>query len=94
MNTVQISPAEMVASLVSGTATHQAAAVQKVTSVRLNVYTLARVDALAAKAGRSRNEMVNMLLDVAVQEVYGNLGEEVIQDLQALEIVAHDLSKE
>lgn len=94
MNTVQFTPAEMVASLVSGTATHQAVAVQKVTSVRLNVYTLARVDALAAKAGKSRNEMVNMLLDVAVQEVYGNLGEEVIQDLQALEIVAHDLSKE
>lgn len=94
MNAVEVTPAEMVASLISGTATHQVAAVQKVTSVRLNVYTLARVDAMASKAGKSRNEMVNLLLDVAVQEVYGNLGEEAIQDLQALEIVAHDLSKE
>lgn len=80
--------AEIVAATVSGTGKQESIAVMRSISARIAITTLARVDALAQKSGKSRNEMLNMLLDVACEEVYNNLENEVIQELQSREMVA------
>ena len=41
----------------------------KVVSVRMKEETLARLDELSAKTNRSRNELINMLLDSALEIV-------------------------
>lgn len=41
----------------------------KVVSVRMKDETIARLDALSAQTDRSRNELINMLLDAALDHV-------------------------
>lgn len=79
---------EILASLISGTAKVESVAAQRAISARINVTTLARVDSMAQQSKKSRNEMLNMLLDVACSEVYNKLESEVIQELQAREMGA------
>jgi hypothetical protein len=80
--------AQIVASIINGTGKSETVASMRTISARVIVTTLARVDAMAQKAGKSRNEMLNMLLDVACNEVYNNLESDVIQELQAREMAA------
>ena len=87
---VEVTPAEQLAALVSGNAKHTISAVQRAVSARINLHTLARVDAMAAKAGKSRNDMLNLMLDVAADEIYRAVDEKVLQDLQSREIVTLD----
>lgn len=79
---------QMVASIISRTGTGITAASAKTISYRVPVYSLARVDAMAQQAGKSRNSMLNLLLDVALDEVGGQLDEQVFQEVQSREIVA------
>ena len=41
----------------------------KVVSVRLKDETIARLDKLSAETNRSRNELINLLLDAALDDV-------------------------
>lgn len=41
----------------------------KVVSVRMKDETLARLDQLSAETNRSRNELINLLLEAALEEV-------------------------
>lgn len=41
----------------------------KVVSVRMKDETIARLDELSAKTNRSRNELINLLLDAALNNV-------------------------
>ena len=41
----------------------------KVVSVRMKDSTIARLDDLAAETNRSRNELINMLLEAALEDV-------------------------
>lgn len=77
---------EHVASIISGTGKSRMTAAAKAISYRVPISTLARVDAMAGQAGNSRNAMLNLLLDVALEEVGHELSEEVFQALQIREI--------
>lgn len=78
--------AQILASLISGTSKIEVIATQRAISARIDMHTLARVDSMAQQAKKSRNEMINMLLDVACDEVYQHLQEPVIEELQSREI--------
>ena len=80
--------AQIVASIISGTGKQETIAAMRTISARIIFATLARVDAMAQKAGKSRNEMINMLLDLACNEVYNNLESHVIEELQLREMAA------
>ena len=80
--------AQMVAAIISGKGKQETIAAMRTISARIVATTLARVDSMAQLAGKSRNEMLNMLLDVACDEIYKNLEVEVIGDLQVREMVA------
>lgn len=80
--------AQILASLISGTGKIEVIASQRAISARIDLATLARVDAMAQQAKKSRNEMVNLLLDVGCSEVYNNLDHEVIAELQGREMAA------
>ena len=76
------SEAEVLASIISGTGQVEAVAAQRNISARIDVFTLARVDAMAHQAKKSRNEMMNLLLEVACDEVSQHLKAPVIEKLQ------------
>jgi len=68
-----ISGAEHLAGIVEGTAETEMTAVSKVVSSRLNVDILARVDAFASVAGKSRNFMVEQMLEVGYEAAFSHL---------------------
>ena len=80
--------AQVLASLISGTAKVKVIATQRSISARIDLATLARVDAMAQQAKKSRNEMINMLLSVGCDEVYQHLKGPVIEELQSREMAA------
>lgn len=86
--TTEPTQAEILAALVSGTGKIEVVAAQRAISARIDLTTLARVDALAQQGKKSRNEMINMLLDVGCDEVYHHLKTDVIAELQSREMVA------
>lgn len=73
--------AEHLAGIVSGTATTKTVSAMKVVSYRVPVYFLAAVDAMAKKSKKSRNSMLNLLLQVGIDEVRKHLSDEVATDL-------------
>lgn len=82
------SEAQVLADLINGEAKVETIASQRAISARINLMTLARVDAMAQKAGKSRNDMLNMLLDVGCEEVYQHLPSPAVEDLQARELAS------
>ena len=80
--------AQIIASLVSGTGETEAVSSQRAVSARIDFGTLARVDSIAQHAKKSRNEMINLLLDAGREEVYGHLETDVIEELQIIEAAA------
>lgn len=83
---------EILASLISGTGKVESVAAQRAISARIDIATLARVDSMAQQANKSRNEMLNMLLDAACAAVYDHLKTDVIEELQSREMVALEQS--
>lgn len=77
--------AQIIASLVSGTGEIASVSSQRAVSARIDFGTLARVDSIAQHAKKSRNEMINLLLDAGIEEVYGHLETDVIEELQIIE---------
>jgi predicted DNA-binding protein len=87
-NDHHVSSAEFLAGLVSGTASGKSNGYVKAISFRVSVSSLARVDALAGKAKKSRNAMLNLLLSVGLEEVFDRIDQDVFEEIQSREIHA------
>lgn len=84
--TEYISQAEHVAAILSGTAKTTMTAATRAVAYRAPIHILAVVDAMAAHSGKSRNSMLNSLLQVGIDEVRENLDQiDIIQKLSVLE---------
>jgi len=83
-----ISEAQQVASIVEGEGVGISKGVAKVLSMRLQLRTLAEVEALAHKSKRSRNATLEALLEVGVEEVHKLLRVETMQEVNELTSVA------
>jgi hypothetical protein len=81
----EVSKSEMVAAAVSGTGTSKFTGSVKVIAYRIPLTTMIAVDALASKANKSRNAMLNMLVDVGIDEVRKQLSDEVCEALMRKE---------
>lgn len=77
----EVTNTEHVAAMVSGNGTSNLIAAVKVVAYRIPVHLLAPVDAMAAKAGKSRNAMLNLLVQVGIDEVRNQLSDEVAESL-------------
>lgn len=85
----EVSQAQHVAGIISGTAKTSSTASVKSVAYRAPVHLLAAVDAMAVHAKKSRNAMINLLLQVGIDEVRENLDQQdVIEKLSALEFEA------
>jgi len=78
---------QQVAAVIGKTGKFSAISAAKAVSYRVPIHTLARVDAMAEQAGKSRNSMLNLLLEVALDQVGSELSEAVFQEVQSREIV-------
>jgi hypothetical protein len=78
---IEVSNAQELAAVVAGTGSTQMSAVMKMVSYRIPVHLLAPVDAMAAKSKKSRNAMLNLLIQVGLDEVRKHFSEEVAADL-------------
>ena len=76
-----ITAVQQVVSIVEGHGRAVNEGTSKVTSVRLSVNLLSKVQGLAQKSGVTRNAMIAMLLEVGVDEVTGHLSPQVSQQL-------------
>lgn len=85
----EVSSAEVVASIVSGTGKTRNKMVVRTITYRVSIGTLARVDSMAGKSGKSRNAMLNLLLDVGIDEVYKLFTHAEVEELQSREIMAY-----
>ncbi|MDO8291229.1 MAG: hypothetical protein Q7T44_18620 [Parvibaculum sp.] len=85
---IEVSAADALASIVSGTGKSTLKAVVHPVSYRAPVHLLARVDALAAKSGKSRNAMINLLVDVGLEEVLSRLSDDDFEEVQSREMYA------
>lgn len=83
---IEVSMADMTAAVIEGTGNIGMNAVVKQISYRAPISTLAKVDAMAAQAGRSRNYMLTRLLDVGVDAVSKSLSDETTEALMAREV--------
>jgi predicted DNA-binding protein len=87
MNYVEdVSAADQLAAVVAGTGISASSSVARAISYRVPVSTLSRVDALAAKSGKSRNAMLNLLVNVGLEEVFVRLSQDDFREVQSLEI--------
>ena len=70
---IEITEAEHLAGIVEGTAETEMTMVSKVVSSRLNADILARVDAFASVAGKSRNYMIERMLEAGYEAAFSHL---------------------
>jgi tyrosyl-tRNA synthetase len=84
----QMTTAEEVVALLHGTAEKWSQAETRPVLSRIAVYRLAQIDAMAAMAKKSRNAMVNMLLEVGLDSVQSLVDLEVAGGLVELEAEA------
>ena len=84
----EITKAETVAATIFGKGTSFQQHTVRSINYRVPLITLARVDAMAQQAGKSRNTMMNMLLDVGINDVYAHFNQEEIEELQSRESMA------
>src|SRR5450830_454118 len=79
-----ISEAEQVAGIVEQTGTMINEGVSKVLSIRIQLRILDDVQALTQKSGKSRNFMIERLLEVGLEEVHKQLSEKTMQEVNEL----------
>jgi hypothetical protein len=53
--------------------------------VRLPVYTMAKIDAYARRAGKSRNAVVNLLCEVGLEELASRVPSDLVEELKQLQ---------
>lgn len=83
----EISNAELLAAVVAGTVKQSSIHSLKPIAYRVPVSLLARVDALAQKSGKSRNSMLNSLLEVGLDALFPLLNPADAQDVTQRESV-------
>lgn len=76
--------AEQAAAVIVGMGTDFTKGVLVPFSIRVPVWVVAVLDAMAARTGRSRNYVLNLALAVGVDEIQRELPEEVRQELRIL----------
>lgn len=82
----EVSQAAHVAGILAGTNTNAMTAAVRPVAYRAPVHLLAVVDAMAAHSKKSRNAMINLLLQVGIDEVRENLDQQdIIEKLSVLE---------
>ena len=74
-----------VAAVLSGQADAMHKGVTVPVQLRIPIYTLAKIDALAAQSGKRRSGVINMLCEVAIEEVQEHMPQEVAEHLLQLE---------
>jgi predicted DNA-binding protein len=79
---IEVTNAQQVASLVSGTGSSTEFSASKSVAYRIPVHLCAVVDSMAAKAGKSRNAMLNLLVQVGIDSVRSQLQDDVVEALQ------------
>lgn len=77
-----------VAAVLSGQADAMHKGVTVPVQLRMPIYTLAKIDALAAQSGKRRSGVINMLCEVAIEEVQEHMPQEVAEQLVQLEAEA------
>jgi len=77
----EVTNTEHVALMLSSNATSNMVAVMKVVAYRVPLHLLGPVDAMAKKAGKSRNAMLNLLVQVGIDEVRKQLSDDVAEAL-------------
>lgn len=77
-----------VAAVLSGQAEAMHKGVTVPVQLRMPIYTLAKIDALAAQSGKRRSGVINMLCEVAIEEVQEHMLQEVAEQLVQLEAEA------
>ena len=89
-----ISEAEHVAGIVNGTAETNGLSATRGTSVRLPIFLLARLDAYAGVSGKTRNFIIERMLEVGMEETFKHLDDDVLQKLHDLfqDNVRHELN--
>lgn len=76
------SEVEIVAGLVSGTAQTETINAVRSVSYRVPIHLLARIDAMAELAGKSRNAMLNAVVSAGLDEVEKVLPSDVLANVQ------------
>ena len=79
-----ISAAQHAAGILEGTAKTNYIGVTKVISVRLPSPLLAELQGFAHKSGKSRNSIISILLEVALEEVKKHASPEALEDLEEI----------
>lgn len=84
----EISQADHVAGIISGTAKNSMRAAAYAVSYRVPMHLLSAVDAMAAESRKSRNAMLNLLVQVGIDEVREKLDQDVAERLTVQEAKA------
>lgn len=66
----EMSQAEIISEMVSGRADHTSQSMVRAISQRVPVTTLSRVEAMANLSKKSRNAMINLLLEAGIDSVF------------------------
>lgn len=74
---------ECLANMLTATGQIESTEMTKPISHRIPVHLLSVVDAMAAKSNKSRNAMINLLIDVGVYEVKKQLPEDLAKSLES-----------
>ena len=83
-----VTQAEHVANVISGTGTSGMTHAAKAVVYRCPINILVVLDSMAEQSKKSRNAMINMLLQVGIDEVRENLDQDVIEKLSIAEAKA------
>jgi len=78
----------MAACVIAGRGTQELSMTVRAISYRIPVLFLARIDSMAQKCGKSRNAIMNMMVEIGMDEVYKHFDEDEIHDLQSREKMA------
>lgn len=84
----EVSHAQHVAGILEGTGSNTRTSAVRSVAYRAPIDLLAVVDAMASHSGKSRNSMLNLLLQSGIDEVRENLSDEVIEKLSIAEAKA------
>ncbi len=87
-NAVEISHPEHVALLLMGQANSRGKAALTSLSVRIPVWQFLQLDAMAAKASKSRSAMVALVLQAGISAIHSHLDEKTLEELGHLEAEA------
>ena len=92
----EISEAEHVAQIIENQADTQTIMATRGTSFRLPIYMIARLDAFAGVSGKTRNYIVERMLEVGMEETAKHLEDETLEKLHVLfqDNVRHMLDEE